>query len=96
MRSKLRATTAEDERRRAFGDVFHRRVVDRHLLAARLEQREPAFLAAAAGQRRDHQVLDAHVGEGAAHHHLVVAAARAVAVEVRLLHAVGDEVLAGG
>src|SRR6185295_6543502 len=29
-----------------------------------------------------HQVLDAHVGEGAAHHHLVVAAPRAVAVEV--------------
>ena len=32
--------------------------------------------------RRQHQVLDAHVGERAAHHHLVVAAARAVAVEV--------------
>ena len=34
--------------------------------------------------RRQHQVLDAHVGERAAHHHLVVAAARAVAVEVGL------------
>jgi hypothetical protein len=40
-----------------------------------------AFLAA------EHQVLDADVGEGAAHHHVVVAAARAVGVEVGRLHA---------
>ena len=32
--------------------------------------------------RRHHQVLDAHVGERAAHHDFVIAAARAVAVEV--------------
>jgi hypothetical protein len=49
-----------------------------------LQQRVAAFLAAAVGPRRQHQVLDAHVGEGAAHHHLVVAAAAAVAVEVGL------------
>ena len=34
---------AEDDRRRALRDVFHRRVVDRHLLARRLEQRDAAF-----------------------------------------------------
>src|SRR5207244_8594374 len=60
---------------RAVGDVAHRGLVDRHLLA--LVERHAAFLAA------EHQVLDAHVGEGAAHHHVVVAAARAVAVEIR-------------
>ena len=41
-----------------------------------LEQRAAAFLAA------EHEVLDADVGEGAAGHDAVVAAARAVAVEV--------------
>jgi hypothetical protein len=40
-----------------------------------LEQRQAAFLAAAVGQRRDHQVLDADIGKGAPHHHLVVATA---------------------
>ena len=35
--------------RRAFGHVLHRRVVDEHLLAARLEQRDAAFLARAVG-----------------------------------------------
>ena len=38
------------------------------------------------------QVAQADVGEGAAHHHLVVAAARAVRVEVLRLHALLDEV----
>ena len=50
--------------------------------------REPSALG------RDHQVLDAHVGEGAAHHHFVVAAARAVGVEVGLQHAVLHQPLA--
>ena len=45
---------------------------------------------------RQHQVLDAHVGEGAAHHDLVVAAARAVAVEVGLQHAVVEQVRPAG
>jgi hypothetical protein len=40
---------------------------------------------AAGGQ---HQVFDAHIGKGAAHHHLVVATARAVGVEIGLLYAV--------
>ena len=42
-----------------------------------------------------HQVLDAHVGERAAHHDLVVAAARAVGVEVGDGDAVLLQVLAG-
>jgi hypothetical protein len=61
-----------------------------------LEHRDAALLARAVGRGRNHQVLDAHVGEGAAHHHVVVAAARAVAVEVGLLHAVLQQPLAGG
>ncbi len=43
-----------------------------------------------------HQVLDAHIGEGPARHHAVVAAPRAVAVEINGLHAVLDEIFAGG
>jgi hypothetical protein len=54
----------------------HRRVVDRILSGAVL-QRDAAFDA------RGHVVLDADVGEGAAHHDFVVAAAGAVAVELR-------------
>src|SRR5690606_21333630 len=41
-------------------------------------------------------VADADVGEGAAGHDAVVAAARAVAVEVLLLDALAEEVLAAG
>jgi hypothetical protein len=41
-------------------------------------------------------VAQAHVGEGAAHHDFVVAAARAVAVEVGGLDAVLGEVFSGG
>jgi hypothetical protein len=52
-------------------------------------QREPSLLARTLGVGGQHQVLDAHIGEGAAHHHVVVATARAVAVEIGLLHAVG-------
>src|SRR5437762_1428658 len=45
---------------------------------------------------RGEQVLQADVREGAAYHHLVVAAAGAVGIEVPRLDAVGNEVLAGG
>jgi len=79
---------AEHHRGRALGDVAHGGVVDRHLFLA--DQREAAFLAL------QHEVLDAHVGEGAAHHHLVVAAARAVAVEVGHRHVVLLQEDAGG
>ncbi len=53
--------------------------------------REAAFDPRAVGLRLDHQVLDADVGERAAHHHLVMAAPRAVAVEVALGHAVFEQ-----
>ncbi len=42
---------------------------------------------------RHQLVAQAHIGEGAAHHDFVIAAARSVGVEVRRLHAVRDEVL---
>src|SRR5438552_1173863 len=73
---------AEHHGRDPFGDVFHRRLVDRHLLAGRLVNGDAAFDARAVGLHRKHQVLDAHVAESAAHHDLVVAAARAEAVEL--------------
>ena len=64
-------------------------VEDGHLLAVGQVAREAAFRSAApAGSQAD-------VGEGAAHHDLVVAAPRAVGVEVRRLDAVRDQVLAG-
>src|SRR3546814_13263821 len=44
----------------------------------------------------EHLVADADVGERAAHHHIVVAAARAVAVEVGRLHAARLQELARG
>ena len=55
----------------------------------RLEPGHAAFHA------RGHQVLDADVGESAARHNAVVAAAGAVAVEVHKVHAILNEVFAG-
>ena len=71
-------------------EVAHRGVVDRHLLAAVGEVQRDAALGA--GRQL---VAQADVGERAAHHHLVVAAARAVGVEVLGLDAVLVQVLAG-
>ena len=80
----LPASTIE---RRALGEVALRRVVDRHLLARRDVHRPRAL-------RAGHElVAQPDVRERAAHHHLVVAAARAVRVEVLALDAVLDEVL---
>src|SRR6266700_6014925 len=73
---------AEHHGGNALGGVLHRRLVDRHLLARGLMEREAALDARTVGLRRNHQVLDAHVAEGAAHHDLVIAAARAEAVEI--------------
>ncbi len=87
---------AEDDRRRAFGHVAHRRVVDEHFLAGRLKQRDAAFFPRTVGLRRNHQVLDADIGERAAHHHVVVTAARPVRIEVGALHAVVLEPDPGG
>jgi hypothetical protein len=43
-----------------------------------------------------HLVLDADIGEGAAHHHLVMAAPRPIGVEINPLNVVGDQILACG
>ncbi len=79
----------EHDERHAFGFVFHRRVVHRHLLLRRVVDRHAAFHA------RHHLVLDADVGEGAAHHHLMIAAPRAVLVEVLRAHLMIAQVFAG-
>ena len=42
-----------------------------------------------------HLVLDADIGEGAAHHHFVIAAPRAIGVEVDGGDAVLDQIFAG-
>src|SRR3989454_1416721 len=65
----------DDERHFRFL-IFHRGVVDAHLFAIRLIDGDTAFFSG------HHQVLDAHVRKGAAHHHLMVAATRTVAVEI--------------
>ena len=80
----------EDDHRRAFGFVFHGGVVDRHDLAVGQVAGDAAF--GAGGE----QVADADVGERAAGHHAIVAAAGAVAVEVARLDAVLHQVFAGG
>ena len=74
--------------RHALVGVAHRRVVDEHLVARRLVGRVRPFLV---GQR----VAQPDVAEGAAHHHLVVAAPRAVAVELERRDAVLLQPLAG-
>ena len=53
--------------------IGHRRVVDR-------QRRAVGAAGHAALDAGEHLVADADVGEGAAHHHLVIAAARAIAV----------------
>ena len=75
--------------RRAVLLVRHRRVVDELTLAAGLGASRPAALRA-----RRQLVAQADVGERAAHHHLVIAATRAVRVEVLLLDAVRDRAIA--
>ncbi|MCY1501118.1 hypothetical protein D9M68_351810 [compost metagenome] len=74
---------------RAFGLVAHGGVVDRQFLAAGHMQGVAAFLTA------EHLVTDADIGEGAAHHHFVVATSRAIGVEVRGGHAVFAQVASG-
>ena len=60
---------AKDEQRHAVFLVLHRRFVNSRLRAIRLVKCDAAFAA------RDHQVLDARVGEGAADHDFMVGAA---------------------
>ena len=80
----------DHDQRRSLGEVALGRLEDRHLLAARQVHRPRPLRAG------DEQVAQAHVRERAAHHHLVVAAARAVGVEVLALDAVLAQVLARG
>ena len=48
---------------------------------------------AALGARRQ-QIAQADIREGAAHHHFMIAAARAVGIEIHGLDAVGDQIFA--
>src|SRR5262249_9793358 len=66
----------EDDERDALALVAHRGIVDRHALARRIMNGHAALDAG------HHLVLEADIGERAAHHHLVIAAARAILVEV--------------
>ena len=68
--------------------VFHRRVVDGHDLVFREIGGEAAL------GSRGRPVAQTHVREGAAHHHLVVPAPRAIAVEIGGQHVVHHEELA--
>src|SRR5690606_18891745 len=86
---------AEDHGAYALGDVFHGRVVDGQAFAAGLVNGFAALEAAAVGIGRDHEILDAHIGEGASHHDFVVAPARTIAIEVGLGYAVLFEPHAG-
>src|SRR5580693_9800116 len=70
----------DDDQRRAVGLVAHGRIVDAHLLTARKIQRDPAFGA------RQQEIAQTDIGEGAAHHDFVIAAARAVLIEIRWLY----------
>ena len=88
--------SGEDNEWDAGGLVFHAGVVDRHLLAGWLVDREAAFHARAIGLGGDHEVFDADIGEGASGHDAVIATAAAVAVEIHRFDAVFDEVFSGG
>ncbi|GIX63876.1 mitochondrial import receptor subunit Tom40 [Babesia caballi] len=79
----------DDDEAGAVGAVALRSVEDAEHLAGR----EVDGLGALVGAE---QVREANVGEGAANHDLVVAAARAVGVEVARLHAAGEQKLRGG
>jgi len=84
--------SGEDDERGAGGLVCHAGVVDAHLLAGGLVDREAAFHAGAVGFGGDHEVFDADICEGAAGHDTVIAATAAVAVEIHRFDAVFDEV----
>jgi len=88
--------SGEYDERGAGGLVCHAGVVDAHLLAGGLVDREAAFHARAVGFGRDHEVFDADIREGAAGHDAVVATAAAVAVEIHRFDAVFNEVFSSG
>ena len=78
----------EDHQRAALGLVAHGRVIDRHHFAG------GEVLGHAALDLRGQLVADPDVGEGAAHHDLMVPAAGAVGVEVGLRHLAFTQVFA--
>src|SRR5205807_9372477 len=79
----------QHDQRNALFHIADRGVVNRHLLAGR-EMHGPRAL------RPGYElVAEAYVRERSSHHHLVVAAARAIRVEVLALYAVLDQVEAG-
>ena len=80
---------SDHEERHVLRRVAHRRFEDRCGLATGQVHRERPF---PLGQR----VAQPDVGEGAAHHDLVVAAPRSVTVELEGRHAVSHEPLSGG
>ena len=88
--------SSEDDERGAGGLVCHAGVVDAHLLASWLVDREAAFHAGAIGFGGDHEVFDADIGECAAGHDAIIAAAAAVAVEIHRFDAVFNEVSSSG
>ncbi len=79
----------EHDQRRALGGILERGVVDGHLLAIGQMDRKGPF------RSGGEQILEPNVRERAAHHHFVVAAARAVRVEVNGGDATAHEKLAG-
>ena len=85
----------KDHQRGLFSRVFHRGVVDRQLLARGIMDRHTAFEHRAVGGHV-HEVLDADVGERAAHHHFMVAATRAVLVKISLAHLTISQPATGG
>ena len=76
--------------RHVLGMVFHRSVIDGHLFSVREVPRDAALDAG------HHLVLDADIGESAAHHHLVIAAPCAILVEIRRADLMRDQILPGG
>ncbi len=78
---------AEDDKRRPLFLVGHGGIIDRGLFAV-------GALGITALDTVQHLVLDADIGECAAHHHLVVAAPAAVGVELAHRHLPLDQVFA--
>ncbi len=89
-RSRAVLLAGEDAERRPALGVGDRSVVNGHGNVVGQQTRDAAL-----GAGRE-PVAQAYVGKGAAHHHLVVAAAGAVAVELDRLHAVLHQVFASG
>jgi len=88
--------SGEDDERGAGGLVCHAGVVDAHLLAGGLVDRESAFHSGAIGFGGDHEVFDADIGEGATGHDAVIASAAAIAIEIHRFDAVFNEVFSSG